>query len=151
MRRREMRAIPAIPLAILFLELAGASLHSLQAAPATHADPGATVRRNSPFACNRATLTPEARTRHFDVLGPKLRTLRQGVRELPNGYEFEFPSDTATYLLLTEWAGGERVCCPFFDIDVQSTREDGPLLLRLTGREGVKKFIEDDGAPWLKQ
>ena len=108
------------------------------------------MKKESPFACNVAALTPEARARHFDVLGPKLRTIKKGVRELPDGYEFEFPPDAATYLLVSEWAAGERACCPFFDVDVVSTRENGPLLLRLTGREGTKKFIEVDGAAWLK-
>jgi len=133
------------------LLLAGAWAPPLPAAsPSGSAAPVAAVKKESPFACNVAALSPEARARHFDVLGPKLRSIKKGVRELPDGYEFEFPSDAATYLLLTEWAAGERACCPFFDVDVQSTREDGPLLLRLTGREGTKKFIEVDGAAWLK-
>ena len=108
-------------------------------------------QNESPLACNVTALTPKERTRHFDELGPKLRSLRKGVRELADGYEFEFPSDAATYRLLIEWAAGERVCCPFFDVDVRSTREGGPLLLRLTGRDGVKEFIEVDGAAWLKK
>jgi hypothetical protein len=35
----------------------------------------------SPFACDRAALNVEERKRHFDELGPKLRTLVKGVRE----------------------------------------------------------------------
>lgn len=105
----------------------------------------------SPFACNRAALTPQQRKRHFDELGPKLRSLRKGVRELPNGYEFELPGDANTVQLVTEWAIGERACCPFFDIDVRLEREGGSLWLALTGREGVKQFIAADGAAWIKQ
>jgi hypothetical protein len=55
-----------------------------------------------------------------------------------------------TYQLVAEWAAGERVCCPFFDIDLQAEREGGPLWLRLTGRDGVKQFIEAEGAAWIK-
>lgn len=105
----------------------------------------------SPFACNRLALTPEQRKRHFDELGPKLRALRKSVRELPNGYEFEFSPDSNTVQLVAEWAAGERACCPFFDIDLRLEREGGPLWLVLTGRDGVKKFIQADGAAWIRQ
>ncbi len=108
-------------------------------------------RSESPFACNRLALTPEQRKRHFDELGPKLRSLKKSVRELPNGYEFEFPADSNTVQLVAEWAVGERACCPFFDIDLRLEREGGSLWLSLTGREGVKQFIQADGAAWIRQ
>ena len=114
--------------------------------------PGAVqTQRESPFACDTMAFTPEVRKRHFQELGPTLRSLREGVRELADGYEFEFPADQTTFQLVTEWAIQERLCCPFFDIDVRLDREGGPLWLRLTGREGVKDFIRADGAKWLKQ
>ncbi len=104
---------------------------------------------DSPFACDRAALTAPARKRHFDELSPTLRARKKGVRELRDGFEFEFPSDTATFQLVSEWVAGERLCCPFFDIDVHVEREHGSLWLRLTGREGVKQFIKADLAAWL--
>jgi hypothetical protein len=100
----------------------------------------------SPFACDRAALTPQARKRHFDELSPALRARKKSIRELPDGFEFEFPSDTATFQLVSEWVTGERLCCPFFDID---EREHGSLWLRLTGREGVKQFIRSDFDRWF--
>ena len=112
---------------------------------------GDTKRPESAFACNRLALTPEQRKHHFDELGPKLLTLRKSVRELSNGYEFEFPPDASTFQLVTEWAIGERACCPFFDIDVRLEREGGSLWLGLTGREGVKQFIQADGAAWIRR
>lgn len=108
------------------------------------------AKTESPFACNRLGLTPEQRKRHFDELGPLLRSRKKSVRELADGFEFEFPSDPATFQLLAEWAAGEHLCCPFFDIDLRLEREDGPVKLRLTGREGVKQFIEAEGASWLE-
>lgn len=105
----------------------------------------------SPFACNRLALTSEQRKRHFEELGPQLRSLKTQVRELPNGYEFEFPADPITVQLVAEWAIGERACCPFFDIELRLEREGGPLWLALTGRKGVKQFIEADGAAWIRQ
>lgn len=110
-----------------------------------------TKSHESPFACNRLALTPEQRKRHFDELGPQLVSLRKDVRELANGYEFEFPADFKTVQLVGEWVAGERACCPFFDIEMRLEREGGPLWLRLTGREGVKQFIHADGAAWIKK
>jgi hypothetical protein len=98
----------------------------------------------SRFACNAFALSPEVRKRHFDELGPALLKLKKSTRELPDGYEFELPPDNRTYQLLTEWAFQERLCCPFFDIDMRFDRENGPLWLRLTGRPGTKEFIKEE-------
>ena len=108
-------------------------------------------RPESAFACNRFALTPQQRKRHFDELGPKLVSIKKNVRELPNGYEFEFAPDASTFQLVAEWAIGERACCPFFDIDMRLEREGGSLWLVLTGMDGVKQFIQADGAAWIRQ
>lgn len=104
----------------------------------------------TPFACDRAALSPQARKRHFDELSPALRARNTSIRELADGYEFDFTSDTETVQLLTEWAVGEQVCCRFFDIDLRMEREGGLLSLRLTGRDGVKPFVRAEFARWFK-
>lgn len=109
------------------------------------------TQRESPFACDRAALTPQVRKRHFDVLGPALRGMVQHSRELANGFEFQFAMELATVQLVAEWAAQEHLCCPFFDIDLQFDREGGGFWIRLTGREGVKDFIRSDFARWMKQ
>ena len=111
----------------------------------------AAQKQESPFACNVNALTKEVRKRHFDELGPALRARRKQVRELPDGYEFAFPPDAKTYAMITEWADQERLCCPFFDIDIRIEHEGGPVWLRLTGRPGTKDFIRADGAAWIQQ
>ena len=100
------------------------------------------TERVSPLACNALALSAEARKRHFEELGPALLKLKKSTRELPDGYEFEFPADSSTYQLLTEWAFEERLCCPFLDFGLRFDREGGPLWLRLTGRPGTKEFIQ---------
>ena len=107
--------------------------------------------RKSSFACNMLAMTPEIRKRHFEEVGPALLKLKKGTRELADGYEFEFPADEKTFQLLTEWAMQERLCCPFFEINLRFEKESGPLWLRLTGREGVKGFIKADASAWVKQ
>ncbi len=102
----------------------------------------------SPFFCDEAAFDDARRKRHFDVLLPVLREKRTAVRELRDGYEFDFPSDAATYALLTEMIEGERLCCPFFDISMRVAPEHGPLTMRLTGRPGTKEFIKVDATNW---
>jgi hypothetical protein len=139
-----------LPAVTLFAFLATAVLGMPEAATAQSNAPSAKTSE-SPFACNRLALTPDQRKRHFDELGPKLLSLKNSVRELPNGYEFEFPADAKTVQLVAEWAVGERACCPFFDIDMRLEREGGSLWLGVTGREGVKQFIQADGAAWIRK
>ena len=139
-----------LPAVTLFAFLATAVLGMPEAAIAQGNSPNAKTAE-SPFACNRLALTPEQRKRHFDELSPMLLSLKKSVRELPNGYEFEFPADSKTVQLVAEWAVGERACCPFFDIDMRLEREGGSLWLRVRGREGVKQFIQADGAAWIRK
>jgi len=108
------------------------------------------AKKESPFGCNLQGLTVQERVRHFGELGPALRAKKTGVRELPNGYEFSFPSDTKTFAMLAEWIEQERRCCPFFDIELRAEHDGGPLWMRLTGRTGTKAFLRAEAGEWLK-
>src|SRR5205823_14233105 len=121
--------------------LTGIAIVAPVAIRATSGTSSVQTEQPSPFACNAFALSPEARRRHFEVLGPALLKLVKSKRELPDGYEFELPADNKTYQLLTEWTYQERLCCPFFDMALRLDRERGPLWLRLTGRLGTKEFI----------
>jgi hypothetical protein len=92
----------------------------------------------------RIRVIPGGEKTPFEELGPALLKLKKSMRELPDGYELEFPPDNTTYQLLTEWAFQERLCCPFFDIALRLDRENGPLWLRLSGRPGTKEFIKEE-------
>jgi hypothetical protein len=122
---------------------------ALSKAPEPAPQAAALTAAESPFYCDVGALTPEQRKRHFNVLGPALIAKRSAVRELPDGYEIQLPSDVETYQQLAEYVDGERACCPFFDISIQVAPERGPLLVRFTGRPGTKQFIEADGAGWI--
>jgi hypothetical protein len=135
---------------MIVLAIICALIPSHPASGAQAADTAPAAKHESPFACDRLALTPELRKRHFDVVGPKLRSLRTGVRELPDGYEFAFPSDRATFDLLAEWVIQERLCCPFFDIGILLESGEGRCGYFWTGRPGTKDFIRVDGAKWIK-
>ena len=116
-----------------------------------NAESPAPTEHVSPLACNAFALSPEARKRHFEEVGPALLKRKKSTRELPDGYEFELPGDNATWQLLTECVIDERFCCPFLDIELRLSRDGGPLWLRLTGRSGTKEFIKKDFEQLLSQ
>ena len=135
------------PMLLAFLIIAVFGLRESARAQGNSTD---AKRPESAFACNRFALTPQQRKRHFDELGPALRAIKKTIREVPNGYEFGFPADPPTVQLVSEWAAGEHLCCPFFDISIRLEREGGKLWWGLTGREGVKQFIPAEFSPWIK-
>lgn len=104
----------------------------------------------SPFYCNLRGVTPEQRKRKAEP-DQALRLSRTTARELPDRVEFQFPAEASSIEMVAEWAVMERACCPFFDIELRLEREGGPFWLRLTGREGVKKFIREEfRAEWFR-
>ncbi len=109
----------------------------------------AATQPETPFFCDRTALTPEQHKRQQE-LNQALRSSVLGVRELPDGFEFEFPSEPSHYQALTELTPLERACCPFFDISIRLEREGGKLWWRLTGRAGVKQFIRAEFSPLIK-
>jgi hypothetical protein len=52
--------------------------------------------------------------------------------------------DAATIQKIAEWVTLERLCCPFFNFELDVNQGDNSVWLKLTGREGVKQFIEAD-------
>ena len=101
------------------------------------------------FACDMTALSSEQRTRHKE-LGIQLRAVLREVRELSDGYEFEFPLDTTNYAALAEITPLEHGCCPFFAISIH-LEPDQRLCWRLAGEEGIKQFILAEFAQWFQQ
>jgi hypothetical protein len=99
------------------------------------------------FACDINALSNDQRSRH-QQLADSLRSAVCAVRELSDGYEFEFVPDRANYQALAELKPLEHACGPFFDVCIRLEREGGKLWWRLTGREGVKTFRAEFG-PWF--
>jgi len=95
----------------------------------------------SPIACNLTALTAEQRTRR-QALAQQMHAATQEICELPDGYAFRFSADPALCLTVVEFMTLERLCCPFFAFALEMESEDGPMWLRLTGRDGVKPFLQ---------
>jgi hypothetical protein len=95
---------------------------------------------DSPFACNLKALSSAERAEHRDVTARVLASVRI-THELPDGYTFTVDSTRVTAKDLATFVEFERRCCPFFDFQLAWSRENGPVTLQLTGRDGVKAFI----------
>jgi hypothetical protein len=104
----------------------------------------------TPFFCDMTALTSDQRTRHQE-LAALLQASLSGIRELPDGYEFEFPWIPDTYAALAEITPLEHACCPFFDIGIRIESESNRLYWRLTGIEGIKPFIKMEFAEWFNK
>jgi len=103
---------------------------------------------STPFACDMTALSSEQRTRHHE-LAALLQSPLADIRELPDGYDFEFPWSPNLYDLLTEITPLEHACCPFFDIAIRIESESNKLYWHLTGREGIKPFIRAEFGAWF--
>jgi hypothetical protein len=86
-------------------------------------------------------MTTEQRQRRH-ALAQQVHTAAQEIRELPDGYAFRFAVEPTLCLTVAEFMTLERLCRPFFSFSLELEREGGPMWLRLTGREGVKQFLQ---------
>lgn len=138
--RRRSRRFKVAALACVLLQAA------LTAAPAQE---GAKMKAQSkaaderPFFCNLAALDA-AQRKHHRELTARLRESVEEVRELTDGYGFRLAADTARLTMVAEWVTLERLCCPFFAFQIEVASDGQPLWLRITGRDGVKAFMESE-------
>jgi hypothetical protein len=77
-------------------------------------------------------LSSEQSARHHE-LAALLQSSLAAIRELPDGYDFEFPWSPDTYKALAEVTPLEHACCPFFNISIRIESERNNLCWRLTG------------------
>lgn len=99
-------------------------------------------RGQSPIACDMTVLSGAQREGHL-ALSRELFSNRKEIRELSNGYEIRLDGPNAI-LKAAEFVALEKLCCPFLNFSIEVEVENGPVWLRLTGREGVKEFIREE-------
>jgi len=95
----------------------------------------------SPLACDMTAITADQRDSHLAASRELFSQIRE-TRELSNGYEFHF--DPNLLKKLADFVALEKLCCPFLNFVIEIEAENGPVWLRLTGREGVKAFIREE-------
>jgi hypothetical protein len=99
-----------------------------------------TMIETSGFYCNLKALSVKERVRHLQ-LTYEIERARVETVELANGFAFRFQDGTVSLAELAEWVSAERECCPFFDFEIEQQADDGPLWLKLRGKEGAKAFM----------
>ena len=95
---------------------------------------------NIPIACDLTAIDAEVRSMHVEAAKQLLHEGAQEVQELPDGFAFRYPAEQ--YGQVTQFIANERLCCPFFTFVLEVTPANGPIWLRITGREGVKDFLQ---------
>src|SRR5947209_1315569 len=98
--------------------------------------------KDVPIACNLKGFTPDER-HSLEKLGRTLFSSVEERRSLSDGYSYRIDTSKVPLASIGEWIAYERRCCPFlrFRLDVG---EDTAVWLSLTGRAGVKEFIESE-------
>ena len=95
-----------------------------------------------PFACDLTAIPVRLRAAHHQLTRRLMDDVVQEVREVPDGLEFRFAAEE--YDGVAEFVRLERLCCPFLGFALELSPDRGPLILHLTGPEGVKDFIRTE-------
>lgn len=93
-----------------------------------------------PIVCDLTVFSADTRA-EMAANVPALFKAVQEVRELPDGYAFQFPNEPGIFMALANFVEHERQCCPFYHIVLEAAPNGGPFWLRMTGGEGVKEFM----------
>jgi hypothetical protein len=94
------------------------------------------------IACNPSAIGATDRDAHGnlakDIFSPA--TILE-IKELPNGYGFRLPLETAMLHKTVQFIANERLCCPFFTFTLIVGES---LWLELSGTAEVKELIKVD-------
>lgn len=146
MRKVNVFSMFVVASLILFCYFETARAATMQKAKSQSQQSPKTIMKNEKkdeavFMCRLDALDTAERAR-YQELRKQLHAGVQEVKELPNGYAFRLSADSSTILLAAEWITFERRCCPFFSFALDIESEKQSLWLNVTGREGVKAFMQ---------
>jgi hypothetical protein len=99
-----------------------------------------TNKENQTLACDLTAIPPSVREEHI-ITVPRLFQTAQEVQELSNGYAFRFLNESGKFMAIAKYIENERLCCPFFNFELDVKPNGGALWLRLTGGEDVKELL----------
>ena len=92
------------------------------------------------IACDFNAIKADEREGHETTVR-QLFAAVQGVQELPNGYAFRLPTDSAILMQAADFIANQSLCCPFFRFTLEIEPDKGPVWLKLSGADLVKEFI----------
>ena len=97
--------------------------------------------QHASFFCDMNAIPLASRNQHI-AMTKEVFGAAQAIQELPNGYAFQLPNVQGLLMKIAAFIDNERLCCPFFSFTVSVEPAGGPIWLQLTGRDGVKPFIQ---------
>lgn len=106
------------------------------------------MSNNQPLACNRTAIDKEKREQHKKNSMELFSSIEEWL-ELPDGYALRIPTKAELIEKAGAFIARERQCCPFFNYNLEVTPYGGPVWLKLTGNQKVKKFIKQNVIPQL--
>jgi hypothetical protein len=92
------------------------------------------------IACDPSAIADTDRELWVDV-AKRVYAAVQEVSELPDGYAFRLPAESALITTLAQHVDFERRCCPFVRFSIEVEPEHGPMWLRVTGGEAARAFF----------
>jgi hypothetical protein len=84
----------------------------------------------------------ELRDRRETVLR-KIRGEATEVKEVENGFAYQFSPGHDRIVELAHFIDLERQCCPFLKFELTIAADNGPVRLAITGPEGAKEFLSE--------
>lgn len=101
----------------------------------------------SPIACDPTAIDKDEREAHEKNATALFERITD-LRERSDGYAFRLPAETEVVRSAGAFISRERLCCPFFRFTLEVTSDEGPVWLHLTGRDGVKAYVEEAVLPY---
>ena len=99
------------------------------------------ISENSFFAC---TLTTPELAERKKVVMSAIYPFIEDIKELENGYSFQFPNENALLPKLLEFIDLESTCCTFLEFNLKVEANKGPIWLQFTGQKGTKEFLKEN-------
>ena len=90
--------------------------------------------------CRLDALSDADRTRREELLH-ELKSMRTTVKENEDGMTFHYRADNKVLPRAAEWAGLERLCCPFLSFEMGWNENETPWL-RIRGERGIQDFLK---------
>jgi hypothetical protein len=98
-----------------------------------------TSHQEIPLACTLTEAEQVTRQSQIDDLFAHA----EQIRELTDGYAFQYPGTTTWASTLTDFIVQERACCLFFHFDLVFEPNLGPIWLHVRGGDGVKDLLHE--------
>lgn len=107
------------------------------------------MSNKTPLACDLTAIEDDKLEEHKRNGEHVFNAVREW-RELSGGYAFRLPTETNIIQKAGAFISLERLCCPFFNFELEVTPDHGPVWLKITNDQSVKEFVEANIIPQLK-